>query len=159
MSSKLHVCLLQTIGAEVIEPVLWSSLDSRNRNICYAYCWSSLKTSEFIYIGLPDHIPTLGVRFTYNHSSRLASHSSVLRCNDWALIHAGRGLRGTTNMCPQVIINGSPTFSLQRRRGHKRRFCKKQSIFRISESLFCVNNGVVRSKFTKIEIISVVLLF
>ena len=29
MSSKLHVCLLQTIGAEVIEPVLWSSLDSR----------------------------------------------------------------------------------------------------------------------------------
>ena len=38
MSSKLHVCLLQTIGAEVIEPVLWSSLDSRNRSICYAYC-------------------------------------------------------------------------------------------------------------------------
>ena len=35
---------------------------------------------------------------------------------------------------------------------------KKQSIFRISESLFCVDNGVVRSKFTKIEIISVVLL-
>ena len=30
MSSKLHVCLLQTIGAEVIEPVLWSSLVSRN---------------------------------------------------------------------------------------------------------------------------------
>ena len=103
--------------------------------------------------------PRWGVRFTYNHSSRLASHLFVLRCNDWALIHAGRGLRGTTNMCPQVQINGSPTFNLQRRRGHKRRFCKKQSIFRISESFFCVNIGVVRSKFTKIEIISVVLLF
>ena len=125
MSSKLHVCLLQTIGAEVIEPVLWSSLDSRNRNICYAYCWSSLKTSALIYIVLLIISPRWGVRFTYNHSSRLASHLIVLRCNDWALIHAGRGLRGTTYMCPQVIINGSPTFSLQRRRGHKRRFCKK----------------------------------
>ena len=158
MSSKLHVCLFQTIGAEVIEPVLWSSLDSRIRVICYAYYWSLLKTSVLIYVLLIiSHVGTSD--FSYNHSSRLASHFVALRCNDWGFDPRWSWPKGTTIMCPQVLINGSPTFSLQRRRGHKRRFCKKQSIFRISESLFCVDNGVVRSKFTKIEIISVVLLF
>ena len=34
---------------------------------------------------------------------------------------------------------------------NQRRFCKKQSTFRISELLCCVNNGVVCFKFTKIN--------
>ena len=41
-----------------------------------------LKTSVFIYVLLiVSHVGTSD--FSYNHSSRLASHFVVLRCNDW----------------------------------------------------------------------------
>ena len=82
MSSKPHVCLLQTIGAEVIEPVfgrhwfhiifLTGTTDRRSRRQDL-YKWFFLIIS-----------PRWGVRFTYNNSSRLAPHLVILRGNDWA---------------------------------------------------------------------------
>ena len=158
MSSKLHVCLFRPSALR------WS-------NLYFGRHWINVFVlSVHVLLVRYSRRQYLFVSsWSYPTSGRQIFHMDIRA--GWlpillyyvvtigALIHAGRGLRGTTIMCPQVLINGSPTFSLQRRRGHKRWFCKKQSIFRISESLFCVDNGIVRSKFTKIEIISVVLLF
>ena len=82
MSSKLHVCLFQTIGAEVIEPVLGRHWINVFVLSVMRTARTLLKTSVFIYVLLiVSHVGTSD--FSYNHSSRLASHFVVLRCNDW----------------------------------------------------------------------------
>ena len=59
----------------------------------------------------------------------------------------------TATKCPQVLNPVVHQHSASNVGGdtNQRQFCKKQSTFRISESLCCVNNGVVRFKFTKIK--------
>ena len=60
---------------------------------------------------------------------------------------------GTASKCPQVLNLVAHQHLASNVGGdtNQRRFCKKQSTFRISESLCCVNNEVVRFKFTKIK--------
>ena len=79
---------------------------------------------------------------------------------NWGPIPRCSWPEGTASKGPQILNLVAHQHSASNVGGdtNQRRFCKKQSTFRISESLCCVNNGVVRFKFTKIEIISVVLL-
>ena len=94
MSSKLHVCLFQTIGAEVIEPVLWSSLDSRIRVICYAYYSYRYSRRQYLFMSSWSY-PTLG-RQIFHITIRAGWLPILLHyvVTIGALIHAGRGLRG-----------------------------------------------------------------
>ena len=72
---------------------------------------------------------------------------------NWGWIPRCTWPEGTASKCPQVLNIVAHQQSASNVGGdtNQRRFWKKQSTFRISESLCYVNNGVVRFKFTKIK--------
>ena len=114
------------------------------------------------YETVPDHLPIL-VRQVYLSQFQPVCEQLNLVYVDgpeyWDQIPRCSWPEGTATKCPQVLNLVAHQHSASNVGGdtNQRRFCKKQSTFRISESFCCVNNGVVRFKFTKIKIISVVL--
>ena len=106
------------------------------------------------YTMVPYHIPILGRQVYLSQFQPVGSQLDLVYVagrKNWGPIPRCSWPEGTASKCPQVLNLVAHQHSASNVGGdtNQRRFCKKQSTFRISESLCCVNNGVVRFKFTK----------
>ena len=105
---------------------------------------------------VPDRLPILGRQVYLSQFQPVGYQLDLVYVAGreyWDKIPRCSWPEGTASKCPKVLNLVAHQHLATNVGGdtNQRRFCKKQSTFRITESLCCVNNGVVRFEFTKLK--------